>query len=501
MLALVVGAAIWLVKSRPLKQSFGLPDGTTMTLYKVTYGTNHEVPYSGNWRDYIYPFLPRNLRTNLGAKVISFGLPGIQYSSSAASLTSGTNNLVVWLKRTGTIPTTSSLNTNPLPPRLRVSVVDENGLEATPAQTRTFTGATLSAYLLQNYPRRSKTIHLRFADSSVPTTALASSPILADFEIPNPEPSKAPPWVAEPLPATRETNGVEISLLELETGNTQAGMLRIMNAPNVTVATALGRGVAANTNRTYSQAKIDIRDHGQRAPGWTIQTLRASTPTGVNLSLRGSRRGSDDSGTFYFFSGILWPEEPAWELTVEAWKTTNFSDEELWTLKNLHIPEFPNTYGEIGQTNLNGVQLSLRMSRQARNVPPRTTTTYITSSGGVITTNITTIGGGFGNPQADQVVLTASITNVPSDVHVIFVEVSTESGINRSYGTGTSTSGGSISSLRPFPVPSPPPVITTSYTYNFTMPDNSQTVNVKLAVTRSRFATFRVKPTLAKPSP
>jgi hypothetical protein len=118
-------------------QAWTLPDGSTLRLVKVTWGTNHLCRYGYRPIDLIYPLVPAISRSNFNFRVarISASPPGA---------------MVVWFKRSGipanaasptpTSRTVTGTRGAPSPggtPRLSasstpfmVSVVDDHGVES-----------------------------------------------------------------------------------------------------------------------------------------------------------------------------------------------------------------------------------------------------------------------------------------------------------------------------------------------------------------------------------
>ena len=460
-LAAVAGVIVWLARSHHAVRSFVLPDGTRISFYQATYGTNHEAIYATDWRDRFARFVPAKYATNLGFKRV--------VRIATTPLASSSNNLVVWVKRPGLLPAPGSSSRGPTNPRMRATVVDENGLEAS-TSISSWDG-TLMALLLPNYPRRSQLIHVRFWDTSLSTVAPADQPMLAELEIPNPAPSTAAPWVAETLPAVRVTNGLEISLLKLETGKTTTDT-------GLRSSGSRGGGTATNS-RTYSLAEVQLRENGQPTTGWSVRRFRAAAPTGALLTIQGTSRPPSAGPDGYFFSGVLWPEEPAWDLTVEVGRQSDYPPEETWSITGIPLPKAGGGQNNVNaavtiETNMFGVHLAFL------GLSPRQQMTFPIASSGAVTPTLSE-----SSPRMLTLNLTA--TNYSTEVQLGLLSLQTDTGqiIQQS---------GSSSRI---PAPRPGVAPTATYGFDFTMPDGATNIDATFSVSKLRTATFRVKPALA----
>ncbi len=460
LVAAVAGVSVWLARSHHAVRSFLLPDGTRISFYQATYGTNHEAIYATDWRDRFARFVPARYATNLGFKRV------VRLVSTP--LSSSSNNLVVWVKRSGLLPVSVPASRGPSNPRVRATVVDENGLEATTAMSAW--DGTLMALLLPNYPRRSAVIHVRFWNTTLSTVAPADQPLLAELEIPNPAPSSAAPWVAEALPVVRVTNGLEISLLKLETGKTAAGMgLR---------TSGIGGGAGANS-RTYSLAEVELRENGQPTTGWSVRRFRAAAPTGASLTIQGVSRTPSAGANGYYFTGVLWPEEPVWDFTVEVGRQSVFPSEETWSITGIPVPRTGDGQSNVNaamtiETNMFGVHLALL------GLSPRRVISFSSASRPVTLAASTSFSPGSWT-------LNLTETNYSPDVQLGLLSLQTDTG-------ESIRQNGSSSSV---PAPRPGVAPTASYGFDFVVPDGAKTIDATFSVSKLRTATFRVKPTLA----
>jgi hypothetical protein len=110
------GCVVVLVRKQAT-QTWRLPDGSELSLAKVTYGKTHEMVYGNRWRDYLYPVLPVSLRVKLGCD-------GVTRTTASPAVV-----VWFWLKnqpRPGILPSGLPFTT----PSYHLAVVDENGKDS-----------------------------------------------------------------------------------------------------------------------------------------------------------------------------------------------------------------------------------------------------------------------------------------------------------------------------------------------------------------------------------
>jgi hypothetical protein len=99
---------------KPAAQTWRLPDGSELSLAKVTYGKTHEMRSGNGWRDYLFPVLPASLRAKLGC--------------NGVTLITGDPTVVVWFWLKNQPPPGILLSGLPSTTRsYHLVVVDENG--------------------------------------------------------------------------------------------------------------------------------------------------------------------------------------------------------------------------------------------------------------------------------------------------------------------------------------------------------------------------------------
>jgi hypothetical protein len=330
-------------------------------------------------------------------------------------------------------------------PQLTVAARDENKLESAELYPQ-FSSPTpgIYAFDVRNFPRRSKSIILVFYDDSGNGRPGAK---VGEVKVPNPFPSEAAAWKAESLPATHETNGLSVSLLKLETGT------NMWSWPSR----------AGTESRRYSQALFELSENGVQTTNWSVAKIRADAPTGEWFEPN-TWGGNWSKQEFRFnFQGVFWPEEPAWKLTAELWRTVDFPTEELWTIRGIRVPEAQEVIDVDGSTNMFGVRVELL---------------------GLCGTNAQTrqgwgMGGGGGGWGPPGLWLYARLgTQSLPDLHLVVAEVRDERGQKlRANWSGTSGS---------------------TYSFFVQTPGSSKSLDITIAASKRRLAEFLVKPELAK---
>ncbi len=342
LLIVVAGGIVWLAKHLPKPHTIALPDGSQLTLVKVTRGTNHIYRYGRGWQDFLYPLLPLKLRVKLSARVMEWN-------------SFNRDSVMVWFRRDG-LPSSAAAAT-----RLYLSAADEHGLEsplqltahttrtagATPPTTNTV-ATQISGWELAGFPKRSRQFNIL---AHCPTQTELSR--VGGFRIPNPARRRFPVWTAEALPATRQTNGLAVTLIKLETG-----MSGVMSGPRL--------GIPA---RVFSRATLQFNENGVVTEGWAVTRILARSATGE------TRSGSDQPAQWWEGKHIadmwggLWLEEPAWKLDVDFARTASFPAEDLWAINGVRVPQPGEMVEHRVETNLHAVKLELLGVSGLKNFP------------------------------------------------------------------------------------------------------------------------------------
>jgi hypothetical protein len=342
---LVLGGITWVIWQRPRPQTLSLPDGSLLTLIKITYGTNHVCRYGNRWQDLLHPILPQKLR-------VKFPPRQMTYTSG------GGDTVMVWLRHEGGTATTGRW-----PPPFFLAVADENGLEsrllqnanvtrslnvANPAAA-TPTGAgpvrvqlagsatQMSGWELKFFPRRVEQFGLRVYRHEASDKVVR----VGEFHVSFPRSGNFPIWAAEPLPSTRRTNGLEISLTKLETGLT---------------GKETGHGPAGEGAKSFSRATFTLKEKDSPTEEWSVCGISASSAAD-EVRPRGSYGSLWQGGEHKVnFDGGLWLEE-TWKVDVDFARTGNFPPDELWSVHEVGVPKAGELMEARVVTNLHHAEL------------------------------------------------------------------------------------------------------------------------------------------------
>ncbi len=221
-------------------------------------------------------------------------------------------------------------------------------------------GLTMQGFLVEAYPRRGGKMVLRIAAWN--NNGNGYQPAKGQFVVSNPSRGPFPKWSPDPLPDTQSDGDLDVTLTRLIYG--VEGFQR-------------GAGVSANDPMNKAVlAAFRTEQKGVVMTNWQPYRITMSDATGnqIQNSSWSNRRENDEAVMVYQWG--LWPGEPAWKLNVEMTRTSGFKDDELWTVQNLPlhpgsqqdlynynfrrngrtIAETPAAFAE---TTLNGVHLKI----------------------------------------------------------------------------------------------------------------------------------------------
>ncbi|HXT38810.1 MAG TPA: hypothetical protein VN887_02185 [Candidatus Angelobacter sp.] len=288
-----------------------LPDGSTLELRQVAFTNGFQYHHqTGNrLQRLIGPIMPafvRNRFFSSGSGSFGFGNDG------------NANLFAITVNRGGVI--NSSLA------RLRVFDEQGNFYDASwGANTLGFPGEVAQGWQIRAFPRRSKTVGLRF----LAPTADGGWTNAAEFVVRNPACADYPQWTPEPWPSTKSDGNLAVTLGEFQSGGRMSGNR--------------GRGDEQTAPRK-TRVAFDFTEADRPANGsWRIQKLTISDVTGNRWSPYLDFVDQDldwaTNGTVEFF-GALWPGEDAWKLEAECVRTAGFSADELWEAPPIQLPAF-----------------------------------------------------------------------------------------------------------------------------------------------------------------
>jgi len=434
---IVASGVVWFFKQSQPVQSWRLPDGSEISLAKVTYGQKHQVRYDNRWQDLLYPVLPAKVQSKFGSRV-------------AMHTSSTSNAVVVWIwQRHAAAARAKGFGI----PNYHLATVDDNGLESEMLYSMNCryslpSGDTFSGWELREYPRRSKQIGVRLYMGGF----TGNNALVAEFKIPNRLQINYPVWVPEQLPAIRKTNDLEISLLKLETGLTSE----------------IGIWSAGKDARAFSRGEFTMREKWQATEDWSVTQILASASSGEVRPGGGKIVFWVDHKNVVSFTGALWPEEPAWKLKVEVSRTSRFPPKELWIIKGIPVPAQGKISEAHARTNIYGEEIEfLGLSSPNARLPEDWTEM---------------------EPEAG---LHARTPFPLTGAHLTLVEVKDDQG--RKVETGgfasSNSTGGRGATLRQ-----------TDYGFAISIPDGAKTLDVTFAFSQSRYVEFLAKPVMAEPA-
>jgi hypothetical protein len=300
---------------------------------------------------------PQTITLNDGTKlklvVVTYGkhhsFPGAQYEPSVSDSTNDT--LYVWIEQ-------KHKDNNW--PNYQLMVYDKAATACagnsmmTSRQIRP--GDEIVGIRLDAFPRRQGKFYLRIQEWNQQT---GRQTVKNGFVISNPARGHFPAWLPEPLPNTQEDGDLSVTLNRLEFG-AKTPYTRNPKAQN----DPMNKGVLA---------AFQIQQNGKTATNWQPAQVETSDVTGNHIQgWCNSHWTNDEEVTLYQFG--LWPDEPAWKLRFEFSRTSGFHADELWTVQN--VPLEPGrmqdlwSYGRdrtnsaFAETTLNGIHLKLFPAKQ-----------------------------------------------------------------------------------------------------------------------------------------
>ena len=302
---LVLGAAAgtyWWI-SRPQVVKFS--DDTTLTLLGADYGKHHTVP-GGK-----LPPAPATPAARVGAIVRRVG---------NGSLTTATDTLVVWLRA----KYDQSSDTPNQYRNFEFYIYDKAGTACAQANGYVQQGTEVFSVQFPAFPRRQGQLYLRVQESGNGGQEMADE----KFVISNPAANKSyPKWTPEPLPVTKEDDGLSVTLTKLVSG-ADMPYQRNQDDPD----DVINKGV---------QVAYRVERDGKPVTNWTPASVETTDATGNRTAINYGPNGNQaqwngDEATLTLQNG-LWPDEPAWKLRLEMTQSSDFSSDEQWTAENIPV--------------------------------------------------------------------------------------------------------------------------------------------------------------------
>jgi hypothetical protein len=313
-------AAVLIAWLRPSSYpSARLPDGTALTLKKITYGTNH-VYFEGNVWERLVNLLPPQWAGKLG-RVQRLPCP------------TGTPALVFWFRWE------DQMTAQPF----QWSLVDEGGRSVDVFGGNAFLAprgpGRIQAVVCSRFPRHSKTLRLwlwRREGGAADT--------VAEFKVANPryEPIRASGWQPETLPATRRVGQVEFTLVKLKAVPLESnGRRRPPHQQTVWVT-------------------FETRENGRPTTAWAVDHIQFSDQHGESFGSGFGGNAIVDGQEVFPCSAAPWSGERAWKLQVTFVRRSDFAPEELWTLRGIPLSATNAWPASGATTNLQNVQFAAK---------------------------------------------------------------------------------------------------------------------------------------------
>jgi hypothetical protein len=254
--------------------------------------------------------------------------PGYEYLSTGNWIYTVTNTTVVWIEeehQPGTWPSYELLvsdraNTGCVNLERRQGSFVKNDL-------------SLQSFVLTAFPRWDQKTILR-------VKPYMGAPSKEQFVLTNPAPEPSAQWIPEPLPSTKSDGDLEVTLEKLVAG---APVPHRVDKDN---------GATNDPANQCVHLNFDFRQNGQPTTNWQAWPVQTTDAAG-NWS-RGLIYGYPKNGLLpvypdrihpsfppeydgdYYRPG-LWPDEPAWKVRLEFIQRSSFSDDEMVAFTNLPV--------------------------------------------------------------------------------------------------------------------------------------------------------------------
>jgi hypothetical protein len=281
------------------------------------------------------------------------------------------------------------------------------------------------------------------------------------FVVSNPARGPFEKWQPEPLPATKTDDDFSVTLTKLVAGADLPYQRNQEDADD-----AMNKGMAAT---------FTVQRNGGPVANWQLVSVESSDATGNHASSSGIQntwQGDNDSVTY---QAGLWADESAWKLRAEFSQQSDFASNELWSASAIPLEpgrqqdywNFANNFFNnrrsitnraVAETDLGGVHLKIFAAKQFTDQQ-------------------------MGNGEIDGGVHIQATPSLPAGMQITLVKVTdNQGGEIQSNGSGTSGNGTS-----------------TIYSYQLRDLGGLTNLNVTIAIHKSHFFEFTVKPEKEKP--
>jgi hypothetical protein len=180
-------------------------------------------------------------------------------------------------------------------------------------------GNQIVAVQFDAFPRRQGKFYLRAQEQGNGGQEMSED----KFVIHNPARGPLTKWTPEALPVAKADDDVSVTLKKLSAG---ADMSYQRNQDNPD--DAANKGV---------QAVFHVERNGKPVANWQPVAVETSDATGNHVSgwINGNQwQDNDDTVTYQY---ALWPDEPAWKMRFEFSQQSDFSPGELWAVSKIPV--------------------------------------------------------------------------------------------------------------------------------------------------------------------
>ena len=187
-------------------------------------------------------------------------------------------------------------------------------------QSQVKNGVEIQGFMFDAYPRRDRNMILRVMNNGQRGQQVSKE----QFVVSNPTRGSFAKWTPDPIPDTQSDGDLSVTLTKLVAG-AQSPYNR-------------GNGVAKNDplNKCV-QLNFDFQQKGQSVTNWRPIKVVTSDATGNSLQGWINEYYQNGHTSSYQYQESLWPDEPAWKLRVEFSRTSGFSDDEVWAVTNVPV--------------------------------------------------------------------------------------------------------------------------------------------------------------------
>jgi hypothetical protein len=250
-------------------------------------------------------------------------IAGRSSRGNGAQMDSTNDTLVVWIE--------AEHKPNQYP-NFELAVYDKADTACATSSMRTQSqvkdGVDVMGFRLDAFPRRDAKMILRVMSYGQRGQQVSKE----QFVVSNPAGRSYAKWAADPIPDTQSDGDLSVTLTKLVAG-AQSPYNR-------------GNGVTKNDplNKCV-QFDFDFQQKGQSVTNW--RPVRVVTSDAAGNSIQGWINSNYQNGqpTGYFYQQGLWPDEPSWKLRVEFSRSSGFSDDEVWAVTN--VPVQPGTQQDV----------------------------------------------------------------------------------------------------------------------------------------------------------